>query len=151
MNFERNSSAVFLEADYSAKLHFLRFGIFHTKSIYCYFYHDLIFYRSVLSVCFGCSNFIYHIHTFDHFTKRRILTIQMRTCFVHDEELGTCTVRMHGTSHRQHTGCVFQVVFESSPAEFTCDMVAGPPMPVPSGQPPWIIKPRITRWKILPS
>ena len=27
----------------------------------------------------------------------------------------------------------------------------GPPMPVPSGSPPWIIKPAITRWKIVPS
>ena len=27
----------------------------------------------------------------------------------------------------------------------------GPPMPVPSGQPPWIIKPGMTRWKISPS
>ena len=27
----------------------------------------------------------------------------------------------------------------------------GPPIPVPSGQPPWIIKPLITRWKISPS
>ena len=26
----------------------------------------------------------------------------------------------------------------------------GPPVPLPSGQPPWIIKPGITRWKVRP-
>ena len=27
----------------------------------------------------------------------------------------------------------------------------GPPMPVPSGHPPWIMNPRITLWKMSPS
>ena len=26
----------------------------------------------------------------------------------------------------------------------------GPPVPLPSGQPPWIIKPGMTRWKVRP-
>ena len=27
----------------------------------------------------------------------------------------------------------------------------GPPYPVPSGSPPWIMNPLMTRWKIVPS
>ena len=27
----------------------------------------------------------------------------------------------------------------------------GPPLPVPCGSPPWIMKPGITRWKVMPS
>ena len=30
------------------------------------------------------------------------------------------------------------------------DILAGPPVPVPLGQPPWIIKPGMTRWKVRP-
>src|ERR1039458_7842708 len=33
----------------------------------------------------------------------------------------------------------------------SANLYPGPPRPVPSGSPPWIMKPGITRWKIVPS
>ncbi len=68
-------------------LKLLRFRVFYTKSIHGNTLHHLIIKRPV-GIIGGClSDLIHHIHTFDHFSKRRVLAVQVRACLVHNEEL----------------------------------------------------------------
>src|SRR5699024_3516323 len=58
----------------------------------------------------GFSDCVYHIHAFDHFAESSVSAVQMRRSFVHDEELGTCGVRIHSPCHGQNAFRVSQVV-----------------------------------------
>ncbi len=69
------------------RLQRLRFGIIHPKSIDRNRLHYLIFQRSVLEISSRLGNFVYVFHTFNHFPKRRISAVQVRTHLVHDEEV----------------------------------------------------------------
>ena len=44
-------------------------------------------------------------------------------------------------------GSQFFIMHDDAPRMFQ----PGPPVPLPKGQPPWIIKPGMTRWKVSPS
>ena len=59
-------------------LYFFRFRIVRAKSIDCDLFDFLILIRSILHVTRCIGNFIYYIHTFQHFAERGILTIKMR-------------------------------------------------------------------------
>ena len=79
------------------------------------------------------------------------MRVQMRSSFVHDEELASCAVREHGTCHGENAWGVCEVVLKSVLGELTLDAVIRAAAPVPAGSPPWIMNPGMTRWKIRPS
>ena len=67
------------------------------------FYDGLIFIRSVgIAVGRSLGDAVHHIHSFDYFAESRVLPVQMRGGFVHDEELGACGIGVHGPCHGQH-------------------------------------------------
>ncbi len=63
---------------------------------------------------------------------------------VGDEELAAVGVRA-GVGHRQRADLMLHAIL------FVFELVARAPVPRPCGQPPWIMKSAITRWKIRPS
>ena len=49
----------------------------------------------------------------------------MGACLVHDEELASCGIGMHGSCHGQNTCGMLQIVGYAVGSEFTLDAVAG--------------------------
>ena len=48
----------------------------------------------------------------------------MWSCLVHDKELASGRVRIHGSCHGENTWCMLQVVFETVLGELTLDAVS---------------------------
>ena len=78
--------------------------------------------------------------------RRSCVAVQVRRRADGDEELRSVRVRA-GVRHREQVGPVESELR----VEFVGELVARPPRPPPSGSPPWIMKPSMTRWKTVPS
>ena len=80
-------------------LTFFRFRIFNAEGIDSYFFHDLRSHRAVTVIDRSLCDVVYNIHALDDLSECSVSAIEMRGIFVHDKELGTCGVRMHGSCH----------------------------------------------------
>ena len=79
--------------------------------------------RSRKSVGIICD-LVYDIHALDDFAECSVSAIQMRGILVHDEELGACGVRMHGSGHGEDTlRCGVKVIFEAVLGELARECV----------------------------
>ena len=86
---------------------------------------DLVFDRTVAVIRRGGGNAVDGVHALGHFTECRILAVQMGRVLVHDKELGTGGVGMHGACHGEDAGRVAEVIGEAVGGEFTWNAVAG--------------------------
>ena len=77
----------------------------------------------------------------------RVPVVEVRRRRQRDEELAAVGVRA-GVGHRQDAGLVVAQRRDGTRRR-TCSR--GRRCPCPSGSPPWIMKPSITRWKMMPS
>ena len=68
---------------------------FNILFFYGHRFHNLFFQRRVRVVRCHLSEFIDDIHALDNLSECGILSVQMRRCFVHDEELRTGRIRSH--------------------------------------------------------
>ena len=139
------------ELNVSSSSAFLRLGIFFSESFHCHGSDDLRRQRTVAVVRICLSDLIHHIHALRNLAKGCVSAVQMGCGFVHDEELRAGGIGVHCPRHGEYARRVFKLVRETVLGEFALNAVAGAPIPVPSGHPPWIIKPEMTRWKIRPS
>ncbi len=105
----------------------LRFRVFRTLSVHGNFFHHLRGQRPVGVIGRGLRNFVYRVHAFRHFSERRVSAVEMRACFMHDEELAARGVRHHGAGHGEHALGVSQVVLKTILGKFAFDAVAGTP------------------------
>ena len=96
------------------------------------------------------GDLVHDIHAGHDLAKGGILAVQVGCVLVHDEELAAGAVgfmaRAMLITPRVCLSGLFTPFAANSPLMFQ----PGPPVPLPSGQPPWIIKPGITRWKVRP-
>ena len=69
--------------------------------------------------------FIHYIHALGDFAESGVGAVQMRSGFVHDEELASGGIRMHGPGHGKHAFCMRQVIPEAVLGEFSPDGIAG--------------------------
>ena len=70
---------------------------------------------------------------------------------MHDEELASGGVGRHGARHGKHAAVMLEVVLEAVAGELTLDAVAGAADAGALGVAPWIMKPDMTRWNMMPS
>lgn len=88
--------------------------------------NDLIFDGFVEEIGAGHGDFVYAFHAFGYFTERRILSIEMRSIGVHDEELAAGRVWTGGTGHGENAAGVLDVVLrETVGFEFAVNGIAG--------------------------
>ena len=85
-----------------------------------------------------------NVHAFDYLPEDRVLPVEEIVVGKVDEELGAARVGP-GICHGDRTAVV-----PVAGGELVLDRVTGPPLPVPVGSPPWIMKPLMTRWKMVP-
>ena len=62
--------------------------------------------RAVAEIRRAHGNLIDHVQTFRHRAERSILSVQMRGSLVHDKELGSGGIGMHGSGHGEDAGGV---------------------------------------------
>ena len=75
-----------------------------------------------------------------------VAIVEVRGQDLRHEELAAVRVRARVRHREQRAAVVAQ-----RRVELVGEAIAGPPLPVPVGSPPWIMKRGITRWKINPS
>lgn len=68
---------------------------------------------------------IHHIHAVDDFSECCIRAIQVGSILVHDKELAACGIRMHGTSHGNHTFRMLQIIGHTILSKFALDGISG--------------------------
>ena len=85
-----------------------------------------------------------HLHPLGDPPEDRV-AVGQPVVLVHDEELAAVGVGS-GVGHRHRAPGVLP-----GPSSSSRNLYPGPPLPVPVGSPPWIMKPGMTRWKITPS
>ena len=100
-------------------------GIGLAEGIYGNAFHYLVLQRTITVISRGICNLIYHIHALNDLTESGIRAIQVRTGFVHDEELAACGIGMHSSCHRQNAFGMFQIIGHTVGSELTLDAVAG--------------------------
>ncbi len=66
-----------------------------------------------------------NIHALNDLTERSVASVKMWSSFVHDKELASCRVWIHGSCHGENTWCMLQIVFETVLGKFTFDAVSG--------------------------
>ena len=87
-----------------------------------YFLHLLLFERAVASVCRSCRNLIDHFDAFDDSAECSVVAVEERAVLMHDEELGTCRVRISGTCHGEYSTLVGQIILYTICTELTLDV-----------------------------
>ena len=80
-------------------LAFLRFRIIHAEGFNGHGLDLLLVQRAVAVIGVGISDLVYDIHALGDFSESGISAIQMRSSLVHDEELASGRVGMHGSCH----------------------------------------------------
>ena len=85
---------------------FLWFRILHTERFDSHFFHDL---RSEWAVAIvGCSlcDLVDYVHALSDLAECSVCAVQMRGSLMHDEELASGGIRMHGSCHGKNALCV---------------------------------------------
>ena len=100
---------------------------------HAHFVYDHFFKRSVVKVGTDGSYSVHYVHTVRNLAESRVLSVQVRGSFVHDEKLAARAVGIHRPCHGQHSALVLQVVFHAVCPEFALDAVSGAARPVASG------------------
>jgi len=103
---------------------FFRLRIIHAEGIDSHSLHDLRFHGTIAEIGACGGDLVYHIKSLDDLSKSRVSAVQMGTGLMHDEELGACGVRMHGSGHGQDARCVSQIVLDAVLGELSLDGVA---------------------------
>ena len=106
-------------------LNFFRLRIFNPECFDSNGLHYLRVKRSVREICISFSDFVYNVHAFDDFTESGILTVEVRSIFMHDKELRASGIRYHSTSHRENAFGVFEVIFKAVHRKFALDVITG--------------------------
>ena len=81
-------------------------------------------YRSILPAGWSRSDAVHLIHAVDDLTEGSVLTIEVGSICMHDDELGTSGVRIHRTRHGNHTTLVLKIVLHTVGRELTLDVPA---------------------------
>ena len=66
-----------------------------------------------------------NVETVRKLTESRVITVKVRSVLVHDEELRTCGVGVHGTSHGNHASGVLQGILYAVGSKFALNLIAG--------------------------
>ena len=106
-------------------LNFFRLRIFNPECFDSNGLHYLRVKRSVREICISFSDFVYNVHAFDDFTESGILTVKVRSIFMHNKELRACGIGYHCASHRKNTLCMFEVIFKAVHGKFALDVITG--------------------------
>ena len=112
-----------LTSVHRSSLAFLRFRILDAEGLNGNGSHSLRLQRFVAVVGVDRCDFIYDFQAFCYFSESSVCAVQMRSSFVHDEELASCAVREHGTCHGENAWGVCEVVLKSVLGELTLDAV----------------------------
>ena len=105
-------------------LSFLRFRIIHAEGFNGHGLDLLLVQRAVAIIRVGISDLVYDIHALGDFSESSVSTVQMGSCFVHDEELASGRVRMHGSCHGKNTWLMLQGIVEAVLTELAFDVVS---------------------------
>ena len=82
---------------------FIRLRISLSEGFYGHALDPLLFQGSVGGVGCGFGDLIHCVHPLGNFTEGCVGSVQMRACFVHDEELTSGRVGMHCAGHGKNT------------------------------------------------
>ena len=106
-----------------------------------------VLHRPILTAGGGLADRVDDVHALGDLAEDRVLVVEPRRRHQRDEELAAVGVRP-GVGHRQDAA----LVVLAGPAR-TRPRTGSPGRPCrcPCGQPPWIMKSAITRWKTSPS
>ena len=100
----------------------------------------------VIPVACHSNDFLDDVLAFHDLAEDGVVVIQPSCGRERYEELAAVRPRT-GIGHGQ----LARLIKPHALGEFIFELITGPPVPVPSGQPPWIMNSGMTRWKINPS
>ena len=105
-------------------LAFFRFRIIHAEGFNGHGLDLLLVQRAVAVIGVGISDLVYDIHALGDFSESGISAIQMRSSLVHDEELASGGVGMHGSCHGKNACLMLQGIVEAVLVELAFDVVS---------------------------
>ena len=87
--------------------------------------HLLLLEGTVVVVDLGVGDLIHDFHALGDLAEGRVLLIEMRGVLMHDEELASGGVGVHGARHGQDAALVLEIVLKAVHKELALDAVAG--------------------------